>query len=101
MTPSEGRHNVIPPVPEHGAWKDVALQDAKTRLDEWRAAENRRDGLVRGSPEWQEADAEVQSAKKAFDAAFAQAYARYSEERYQAQNPHWSAEGERRTSPTE
>lgn len=77
------------------------MQDAKTRLDEWRAAENRRDGLVRGSPEWQEADAEVQSAKKAFDAAFAQAYARYSEEQYQAQNPHRSAEGERRTSPTE
>jgi hypothetical protein len=77
------------------------LQEAKTRLDEWRAAETRRDGLVPGSPEWQTADAEVQSAKKAFDAAFAQAYARNAEERHQAQNPHWSAEGERRTSPTE
>jgi predicted secreted protein len=77
------------------------LHDAKTRLDAWRAAETRRDGLVRGSPDWQAADAEAQSAKKAFDAAFAQAYARYTEERYQARNPHWSAEGERRTSSTE
>ena len=77
------------------------MQDAKNRLDAWRAAEIRRDGLDRGSPEWQEADAEVQSAKKAFDAAFAQAYAKYNETRYQAQNPHWSAEIERRTSPTE
>jgi hypothetical protein len=32
---------------------------------------------------------------------FAQAYAQYTEERYQVQNRHWSAEGERRTSPTE
>jgi hypothetical protein len=77
------------------------LKDAKARLDAWRAAETRRDGLVRGSPEWQEADAEVRSAKQAFDAAFAPAYARYTEERYQAQNPHWSAEGKRRTFPTE
>ena len=77
------------------------MQDAKNRLDAWRAAEIRRDGLVRGSPEWQEADAEVQSAKQAFDAAFAQAYAKYAEARYQTQNPHWSAEVERSTSLTD
>ena len=102
MTPSEGRDNVtLHTVPVHGAWEDVALQDAKNRLDAWRAAETRRDGLDRGSPEWQQADAEVQSAKKAFDAAFAQAYAKYNEARYQAQNPRSSVEVERRTSLTE
>ncbi|HEX8938835.1 MAG TPA: hypothetical protein VF763_01620 [Candidatus Limnocylindrales bacterium] len=77
------------------------MQDAKTRLDAWRAAETRRDGLVRGTPEWQEADEEVRNAKQAFDAAFAQAYAQYTEERYEAEHPRWSAHLERRTSPTE
>ncbi|HEY5629559.1 MAG TPA: hypothetical protein VIR16_08620 [Candidatus Limnocylindrales bacterium] len=52
------------------------MEDVKTRLDAWRAAENRRDGLARGTTEWLVADEDVQSAKKAFDAAFAQAYAR-------------------------
>ena len=75
-------------------------------VEVWRVAKGRsriarRNGLVRGSPEWHEADAEVQSAKKAFDAAFAQAYAKYNEARYEAQNPRSSVEVERRTSLTE
>lgn len=77
------------------------MHDAKTGLDAWRAAETRRDGLVRGTPEWQEADEEVRNAKRAFDAAFAQAYAQYTEEQYQAEHPRRSADLERRTSPTD
>ena len=74
------------------------MKDAKARLDAWREAEHRRDGLARDTSEWQEADAEVRSAKQSFDAAFAQAYARYAEERFQGTNPRWSTEVDRRTS---
>ena len=77
------------------------MQDAKARLDAWRATEHRRDRFACGSPEWQEADEEVRRAKQAFDVAFAQAYARYTEERFQARNPRWSADTNRRTSPVE
>ena len=77
------------------------MRDAKTRLDAWRAAEHRRDRLACGTPEWEEADEEVRSAKQAFDAAFAQAYARYTEEWFQARNPRWSAAADRRTSQVE
>ena len=74
------------------------MNDAKARLDVWREAERRREGLARDTSEWQEADELVRSAKQAFDAASAQAYARYAKERFQGQNPRWSTEMDRRTS---
>ena len=73
------------------------MQDAKARLDAWREAEHRRDGLACGTSEWEEADQEVRLAKQAFDAAFAQAYARYAEEQFQGQRHRWSAEVDHRT----
>jgi hypothetical protein len=73
------------------------VQNVKLRLDAWRDAERRRDGLVLGSPERQEAEEDARSAAKAFHAEVAQASARYAEEAFRDRNP-WSAQLDRRTS---
>ncbi len=74
------------------------MQNVKLRLDAWRDAERRRDGLVVGSSEWQEADEEVRGAEKAFHAELAQTSARYAEAEFQDSNPAWSAHLDRLTS---
>ena len=76
----------------------VHVQNVKTRLDEWRDAEHRRDRLALGSPERQEAEEQVRTAEKAFHAELAQASARYAEEEFQYPNRAWSAQVERRAS---
>ena len=75
----------------------MPTQDVKLRLDAWRDAERRRDGLVTGSPEWQDAEEDVRSAAKVFHAELAQVSVRYAEEEFQARNP-LSARLARRTS---
>ena len=74
------------------------MQNVKLLLDSWRDAERRRDGLAKGSPEWQEADEDARSAAKLFHAEVAQASARHAEEDYQNRRP-WSLQADRRTSP--
>jgi hypothetical protein len=75
----------------------IAVQNVKLRLDAWRDAERRRDGLALGSSEWQEAEDDVRRAAKVFHAEVAQVSARYAEEEHQARNP-WSAQLDGRTS---
>lgn len=55
------------------------MENVKLRLDEWRDAERRRDGLVLGSAEWQDAEEEAQRAATVFHAEVAQASVRYAE----------------------
>lgn len=74
------------------------MQNVKMRLDAWRDAQHRRDGLALGSSEWQEAQDEVRSAEKAFHAELAQASARYAEAEFQGPNRGWSAQLDPRTS---
>lgn len=74
------------------------MSNVQQRLDEWRQAERHRDGLAAGSPEWQEADAEVRTAEKAYHAQVAQAFARRAEVEYQDRNRGWLKEPDRRTS---
>jgi hypothetical protein len=62
------------------------MQNVKLRLDAWRDAERRRDGLAIGSSEWQEAEEEVRSAAKVFLAEVAQASVRYAETDFQDRN---------------
>ena len=73
------------------------MQNVKLRLDAWRDAERRRDGLALGSSEWQVAEEDVRRAATVFHAEVAQVSARYAEEEYQVRNP-WSAQLDRRTS---
>ena len=75
----------------------MPVQNVKLRLDAWRDAERRRDGLALGCSEWQEAEEEVRSAAKAFHAELAQASVRYAEVEFQERN-RWSAQLDRRTS---
>lgn len=73
------------------------MQNVKLRLDAWRDAERRRDGLHLDSPEWQEAEEDARRARTVFHAEFAQVAARYAEAQYQARSL-WSLQWERRTS---
>lgn len=73
------------------------MQNVRLRLDAWRAAEHRRDGLAPGSSDWQDAEDEVRSTDKAFHARLAQASARYAEAEFQGPNPVWSARVDRLT----
>lgn len=75
----------------------MPVQNVKMRLDAWRDAERRREGLALDSPEWQEAEEDVRSACKVFHAEVAQASARYAEQDFQDRSP-WSAQSDRRTS---
>lgn len=74
------------------------MQNVKLRLDTWRDAERRLDGLALGSSEWQEAEDDVRRARKVFHAEVAQASARYAEVEFQGRNLGWSAQLDRRTS---
>ena len=74
------------------------MQNVKVRLDAWRDAEHRRDGLALGSSEWQEAEDDVRSAEKAFHAELAQESARYAEAEFQGPNRGWSGQLDRRGS---
>jgi hypothetical protein len=80
-----------------GVERSPTLQDVRTRLGAWRDAERRRDSLASDSIDWQEADAEVREAAKAFHAEVAQASARYAEEEFQNENV-WSIQFERAAS---
>jgi hypothetical protein len=73
------------------------MQNVKLRLDAWRDAERRRDGLALDSSEWQAAEEDVRSAAKVFHAEVAQASARYVENEFRDRNP-WSVHLDRRTS---
>ena len=73
------------------------MEDVKTRLDAWRDAERRRDGLAPGSAEWQDAENEARRADKAFHAELAQASARYAEAELQGPNWGWTARVDRLT----
>jgi hypothetical protein len=73
------------------------MHAVKLRLEAWREAEHRRDGLAPGSPEWQQADEELRNAEKAFHGEEAQEYARYAEAEFEHGHP-WSAHVDRRTS---
>ena len=73
------------------------MQNVKFRLDAWRDAERRRDGLAPGSPEWHEAEEDVRSAAKVFHAEETQESVRYAEEEFQDRKP-WSARLDRRIS---
>lgn len=75
------------------------MQNVQVRLDAWRAAERRRDGLAPGSAGWQDAEDDVRSAEKAFHAELAQAAARYAEAEFQGRNPGRSAQLARMTEP--
>jgi len=66
------------------------LQNVKLRLEAWRDAEHRRDGFALGSTEWQEGEAEVRSAARAYHAEVARMSARYAEAEFQDRNP-WAA----------
>jgi len=73
------------------------MQNVRSRLDAWREAEHRRDGLAPGSPERQDAEDEVQSAEKAFHAELAQESARYAEAELTGSSPRWSGRVDRLT----
>jgi len=75
----------------------LPLQNVKLRLDAWRDAERRRDGLARDTSEWQAAEEEVWNAAKLFHAEVAQASARYAENEFRDRTP-WSAHLDRSTS---
>lgn len=75
------------------------MQNVRFRLDAWREAERRRDGLALGSPEWQEAEEDVRSAAKLFRAEVAQASVRYAEEEFQHRSPWLSATPRSSASP--
>ena len=74
------------------------VQDVKLRLDAWRDAERRRDGLPLDSSAWQEAEEDARRACKIFHAEVAQVSARYAEEDFQARNL-WSFHVDRPISP--
>ena len=74
------------------------MQNVKVRLDAWRDAEHRRDGLAPGSSEWQDAEDDVRSAEKAFHAELAQASTRYAEAEFQGLDRDWSPLVQRRAS---
>ena len=63
------------------------MQDVKSRLDAWRDAEHRRDGLPLGSSEWRQAEEDVARAAKVFHAEEAQEYARYAVDAFEERNP--------------
>lgn len=65
------------------------MNDVKLRLDAWRNAERRRDGLDAASTEWRGADDEVRTANKAFHAELAQASARYTVAELRGPQPGW------------
>lgn len=73
------------------------MPKVKVRLDAWRDAERRRDGLAPGSSEYQDAEDDVRSAEKAFHAEFAQASARYAEAELQGSRWAWAAQLDLRT----
>lgn len=56
------------------------MENVKARLDAWRDAMRRLDGLVVGTPERHEAEAELERVAKMFHAEEAQAFVRYAEE---------------------
>jgi hypothetical protein len=66
------------------------MQNVKLRLDAWRDAERRCNGLAVDSSEWQAAEEDVRSAAKVFHAEVAQVSAQYAEAEFQDRNP-WSA----------
>jgi hypothetical protein len=74
------------------------VQNVKSRLDAWRDAERRRDGLALGSPVRQAAEEEVRIADKTFHAELAQASAQYAEQEFRSSRPGWSAHLDRRIS---
>ena len=74
------------------------MQNVKLRLDAWRDAERRRDGLPLDSPAWQEAEEDARRACKVFHAEVAQVSARYAETDFQGRSP-WSLPLNRGTSP--
>ena len=62
------------------------MENVKARLDAWRDATRRLDGLAVGSPEWQEAAAELERVAKVFHSEEARAFVRYAEEAFQDRN---------------
>jgi hypothetical protein len=74
------------PVAAGASKRASAVENVNARLDAWRAAMRGLDGLVVGSPERQEAEAELERIAKAFHAEEAQAFVRYAEEAYQGWN---------------
>ncbi len=79
---------------------NVPVQNVRLRLDAWREAERRRDGLALGSPEWQAAEEDVRSAAKLFHAEVAQVSVRYAEEEFQDRSPWLSATPRSSPSPS-
>ena len=68
----------------------MPTHSVKVQLDAWRQAEHRRDRLVPGSGDWDDADHKVRSAATAFHAELAQVSARYREAEFQRSLPVWS-----------
>jgi hypothetical protein len=78
-----------------------AVQNVRLRLEAWREAERRRDGLALGSPEWQEAEEDVRIAAKLVRAEVAQASVRCAEEEFHDLSPWLSATRRRSARPQE
>ena len=74
------------------------VQNVQARLDAWRDAERRRDGLAPGSSEWRLADEEVRGLAAAYRAAVAHAYARRVKHESHDRNWGWPVQLDRRTS---
>ena len=74
------------------------MQNVKLRLEAWRDAERRRDGLPLDTAAWQEAEEDTRRTAKLFHAEVAQASARYAEEDFQDRSP-WSLQLDQRASP--
>ena len=74
------------------------VQNVQARLDAWRAAERRRDGLAPDSSEWWLADEEVRGLAAAYRAAVAQAHARLVKHESHDRNWGWPVQLDRRTS---
>jgi hypothetical protein len=102
MTPGDGTDTLslqaVPDARVACGRGQLEMQNVKVRLDAWREAEHRRDGLVLGSAERQEAEEQVRTAEKAFHAELAQTSARYAEQEFRSSNLGWSAQLDRRTS---
>ncbi len=74
------------------------MQNVQARLDAWRDAERRRDGLASDSSEWQQADEEVRGLAAAYRAAVAQAYVPRPEDEFHDRKWGWAVQLDRRTS---
>ena len=59
------------------------MHNVKPRLDDWRDAERRRDGLAPGTSDWQAAEEDVRGAATVYQAEVAQESARYAEDESQ------------------